>query len=135
MDPARLADELAIRGVLAAYCHRCDDGRFVELLELFAPDAAFVRGATTIAGHAALLAYFEDRQGLPEQRGRHLTLNLEVEIDGCRARALSDFLYLKVVDGRITPLLAGRYRDDLVRAEDGGWRFSRREVEDWPPPP
>lgn len=128
---ARVADELAVRGVLAAYCHRCDDGRFDELLELFSDGAAFVRGATVIAGHAALRAFFAEHQGRPEQRGRHLTLNSEVEIDGARAHVLSDFVYLRRVDGRIVPAIAGRYRDELVRGDDGRWRFARREVEDW----
>ena len=133
MDATRIAAELAIRDVLAAYCHRCDDGRFAELAELFAPDGAFVRGALVIEGRAALVAYFEDRQGRPEQRGRHLTLNSEITIDGAAARALSDFVYLKLVDGKPVPFLAGRYRDDFARTPDGRWHLTRRVVEDWPP--
>jgi 3-phenylpropionate/cinnamic acid dioxygenase small subunit len=129
-----VANELAIRQLLATYCHHCDDGRFAELLQLFAPDGCFVRGATTITGHAALRAFFEDRQGRPEQRGRHLTVNTVVELDAGRARALSDFVHFRFVDGRITPAVAGRYRDELVRMDDGRWRFARREVEDWSPP-
>jgi hypothetical protein len=132
--PTRIAAELEIRRVLAAYCHHCDDARFAELLGLFAPDGCFVRGTMKVAGHAALREYFESRQGRPEQRGRHLTLNTEIDIDADQARALSDFVYLKFVDGRITPIIAGRYRDDLVRMQDGRWRFARREVEDWSPP-
>ena len=135
MDTRQVADELAIRELLAAYCHRCDDGRFSELLDLFAPGASVVLGTATVAGHAALREFFEDRQGLPEQRGRHLTVNSVVEIDGSRARALSDFVHIKFVDGRLMPVLAGRYRDDLVRMEDGRWRFARRQVDDWAPAP
>jgi hypothetical protein len=134
MAGTQIADELAIRQLLAAYCHHCDDGRFSELLELFAPEASFVRGTTMLSGRAALRAFFEDRQGRPELRGRHLTLNTVVESEGGAARALSDFVYLKFVDGRLTPVIAGRYRDEFVRMDDGRWHFARREVDDWPPP-
>lgn len=134
MDARRVADELSIRRLLAAYCHLCDDGRFSELVDLFAPGASFVHGATTLAGHAALRDFFEERQGRPEQRGRHLTLNTVVDIHAGTARALSDFVYLKFVEGLVTVARAGRYRDDFIRMEDGQWRFARREVDDWPPP-
>lgn len=134
MDVKRITDELAIRGVLAAYCHRVDDARTAELLELFTADGAFVRGAREIVGHAALQAFFGRSQGLtPEKRGRHLTLDPEIEVDGDRARVEADYLYLGMVDGKITPVLAGRYHDELVRGADGRWRFFRRVVEDWPP--
>jgi hypothetical protein len=42
-------------------------------------------------------------------------------------------LYFKLVVGRIAPAVAGRYRDELVRMDDGRWRFMRREVGDWAP--
>lgn len=130
---ASVADELAVLRTLAAYCHHCDDGQLAELVALFTPDACFVRGAIQVTGHAALREYFAERQGLPEQRGRHLTVNSVVDLSGGTARALSDFVYLKYVDGRLAPFLAGRYRDDFVRSDDGRWRFTRREVEDWTP--
>ena len=131
MDPSRVADELAIRRLLAVYCHYCDDGRFSELTNLFTPEASFVHGTTTATGHTALRAFFEERQGQPEQRGRHLTANTVLDIHAAGARALSDFVYLKSVEGIVTIARAGRYRDDFVRTPDGQWRFARREVEIW----
>jgi hypothetical protein len=131
MDARRLADELAIRRLLAAYCHHCDDGRFSELVDLFAPGASFVHGETKVAGHAALRGFFEERQGLLEQRGRHLTVNSVIDLDAGTARVLSDFVYLKLVEGQFTLAVVGRYRDDFIRMEDGRWRFARREVEGW----
>lgn len=134
MDTRRVADELAIRGLLATYCHRCDDGRLADVVDLFLPDGAFVHGETSATGHAALRAFFEDRQGQPEQRGRHLTVNTVIELDAGTARALSDFVYAKWVDGRIAITVAGRYRDELVRAANGRWHFARRVVEAWSSP-
>ena len=131
MEESRVADELAIRRLLATYCHSCDDGRFAELLELFAADASFVHGDTTCTGHAALRGFFEERQGKAEQRGRHLTANMVLDVHGDRAHALSDFVYLNSVEGTVTIARAGRYRDELIRMNDGQWRFVRREVEIW----
>jgi hypothetical protein len=124
---ALAADELGIRRTLAEYCHHCDDGNFDELVALFAPHAVLAYGDSQALGQAELRAFFLERQGLADQRGKHLTLNSVVDIDGNRARVLSDFLYLRIVDGVLTPVYAGRYRDDLVGA-DGRWRFARREI-------
>lgn len=131
-NETHLADELAILKLFAAYCHRCDDGLFADMVELFVPDGVFERGKMRLEGRAALLAFLEKRQAAA-QRGRHLTLNPEIDVDGDRATAQSDFLFMRIVDGKIVPLITGRYRDDLVRCDDGRWRFARRLIEDWPP--
>jgi hypothetical protein len=123
-------EELAIRRTLACYCHYIDDGRFADLADLFAPDGSFVLGTISATGRGELLGLFEERQGLPQQRGRHLTLNTVIDLAGTTARARSDFVFLKLVDGRPTPFVAGRYHDDLVRI-DGQWRFACRRVDQW----
>src|SRR5262249_59811216 len=66
-------EELAIRRTLACYCHYIDDGRFADLADLFAPDGSFVLGTISATGRGELLRLFEERQGQPQQRGRHLT--------------------------------------------------------------
>jgi hypothetical protein len=127
------SEELAIRRTLACYCHYIDDGRFADLVDLFAPDGSFVLGTIAATGRGELLGLFEERQGGPEQRGRHLTLNTVIDLVGTTARARSDFVFLKLVDGRPTPVGAGRYHDDLVQI-DGQWRFACRRVDLWVPP-
>lgn len=122
--------ELGVRRTLALYCQYLDDGRLADLVDLFAPDGSFVRGEDVRTGRAELLRFFEDRQGLPEQRGRHWTLNTVVDVAGDTARAISDFVFLRLVDGNPTPVLAGRYHDDFICMGDR-WRFARRLVEDW----
>jgi 3-phenylpropionate/cinnamic acid dioxygenase small subunit len=130
---ALLTDELEIRRVLALYCHRCDDGDFDALLDLFASDGEFVYGARACRGRGELRAFFDEMQGTPAQRGKHLTLNSVLEIEGDRAMAVSDFLFLRFVDGALTPVYTGRYRDLFARVEHR-WRITRREVKrDLPP--
>ena len=121
-----VADELAIRRALAAYCQLCDDGDFADLAEQFAPDGTFAFGDTAVTGRAGLVGWFE--ANLPaERRGKHLTTNTIVDVTGDAATAVSDFVHLRVIDRVITAEIAGRYLDSFVRA-DGRWLIERRDV-------
>ena len=51
-----------------------------------------------------------------------------IALDGDHAAVTSDYLWLRSVDGVISPGLAGRYRDTLVHAR-GSWLITRRLVE------
>ena len=128
-----LRDELAILRTLSAYCRLCDDGEFAALVEHFTPDGEIVFGDDVTSGRAKLLAWFERRQ-TPERRGKHLTLNPIVELAGRRADVVSDFVFLRVVDGAPKPMIAGRYLDDL--SYDGSrWLIERRDITLMPTPP
>ena len=127
VEESSIRDELGIRRTLATYCHLCDDGDFTALAELFAPEGAFVYRGEVVGGRPALARWFEAMQGQPSQQGRHLTVNTVVDQQGERARALSDFLFVRSVDGALTPAVVGRYHDDLVRLGDR-WLFVRREA-------
>ncbi|CAO5188446.1 Ketosteroid isomerase homolog [Frankia sp. AiPs1] len=122
-----VADELAIRKIVAQYCHLCDDGRLTELVELFTPDGVFTFG-TEHRGSVAMAAFFDDTQGDPRKRGRHLTVNTDVDVDGDTARAVSDFLFMKVRESGPVITILGRYNDTL-RRDGGRWQFARRDVE------
>jgi hypothetical protein len=127
VEHAALRDELAVKRTLAAYCHLCDDGDFARLVELFTFDGSVAFGEEVVTGRDALMTWFAKRQP-PEQRGKHLTMNIIVDIDGNRAEAVSDYVFLRLVDGAITPAIAGRYRDRLGR--DGTrWMIERRDIE------
>jgi 3-phenylpropionate/cinnamic acid dioxygenase small subunit len=120
-----VADELAIRRTLAAYCQHLDDGDFSAVAHQFTPDGSITfgdRGGAT--GRAEIEAWYAERNP-PERRGRHLTLNTIVDLEGDHATAWSDFAFLGFVVGELRPLFAGRYHDEFVRAE-GGWLIARR---------
>jgi uncharacterized protein (TIGR02246 family) len=121
-----VADELAIRRTLAAYCQLCDDGDFAGLADQFAPDGAFVIGGTVAAGRAAVVAWFEANHP-PKRRGKHLTMNTIVDVIGDSGTVESDFVHLRVIDGVITPEVAGRYLDTFLRL-DGRWLIARRDA-------
>jgi len=122
-----MTDHEAIARVVAQYCHRLDDGRWDEFADLWAEDAEFVLGGETTRGRDAIRASIEATQP-PERRGRHLAVNVEVDVDGDEASAVVDFMFwARDREGKAKLMFLGRYDDRLVRS-DGGWRFARREI-------
>jgi 3-phenylpropionate/cinnamic acid dioxygenase small subunit len=121
-------DRESIARALAEYCRSCDDGRFEALGELFESDAALVIAGEVTRGRAAIIEAIASRQP-PERRGRHMTTNVVVTVDGTTASAESDYVFFTFsTTGSLVPSVAGRYVDGLVRSGDGGWRFTSREI-------
>jgi 3-phenylpropionate/cinnamic acid dioxygenase small subunit len=122
-----VSDEQEIERVLAHYCHRCDDGDFAALLDLFAADAELVYGERLCRGRTQILAFFEDLQGKPDQRGKHVTSNVIVDVADDQASVLSDFLFVRFAGGSLALVFTGRYRDRFARVA-GRWCIARREI-------
>ncbi|UGQ11941.1 nuclear transport factor 2 family protein [Yinghuangia sp. ASG 101] len=95
---------------------------------LFTPDAVYAYGDRVARGPSELVAFLDDSQGRPEQRGKHLTVNCVVEPDDDHVRAVSDFVFLRHDERGLVPAVAGRYRDRLVRT-DGLWLIAERLIE------
>ena len=109
-----ITDREAIADLLAEYCHLCDDGEFEALADRFSEDGTFEFGEHRMTGRAELRVWLEATQP-PERRGKHVTTNVRITVDVDRATVVSDFVFLVKKDGRLVPLLAGRYDDDLER--------------------
>lgn len=121
-------DQWAIRDLLATYCHRCDDGEFDDLVELFSSSATLVVLGTELSGRSAIGEWLAMAQPL-HRRGKHLTVNAVVEIgEGDIATAVSDFMFARFIKGELRVETVGRYTDRLNRSGDG-WVIDRRVVE------
>ena len=133
MKEIEIADELGIRRTLAAYCQHLDDGDFGALAHQFTADGTIQfedrNGAT---GRAEIEAWFAETSA-PGRRGRHLTVNTIIELDGDQATVRSDFAFLGFLHGELRPLFAGRYHDDFVR-DEGRWLIRQRTAVFLPPP-
>jgi len=133
MNEIALADELGIRRTLAAYCQHLDDADFGALAHQFTADGSILfedrNGAT---GRAQIEAWFAESY-TPERRGRHLTVNTIIDLDGDRATVRSDFAFLGFHGDDLRPLYAGRYHDDFVR-DEGRWLIRQRVAVFLPPP-
>jgi ketosteroid isomerase-like protein len=126
--------ENAVRRTIAEYCHTCDDGRFEEFGECFAEDAVVVLMGKEIVGRDAIKAWIAKGQPA-EKRGKHVTFNVLLDVDGDAGRGTGavDYLFLaRSADGpRVST--AGRYLDNYVRTGDR-WLFARREITFMAPP-
>jgi hypothetical protein len=102
-----------------------DDGRFDELVELYAEDAIHESQGAVHRGRAAIRDFVA---ALPLDGVRHFTSNTLIDADGRTARAKTDWLALRPAEGTFTIFAAGRYHDRLVNRR-GRWLFVERRNE------
>lgn len=119
-------DEDQIMRTFGQYSQWCDDGRFDEWAELFTEDASFVVSGSVTRGRDAIREYMQ--AVLPaESRGKHVTTNSLIDVDGDTATAATDYLFVRPTAQGPAIVAAGRYDDRLVR--DGTrWRFRERTI-------
>lgn len=110
-------DEAAIRDLIAGYALALDAGDVDGCVRLFAPDGEFLAYGRTFAGHDGIADMFR-----AAARGLHLTGVSRITVDGDRASARSQMLFVRCGDLQLRPAL---YDDELTRV-DGQWRFARR---------
>ena len=127
----RAEDELAIRRLLVDYAWTQDARDFAAYAALFAREGEWINGGTVHKGPADIRKMLDGIYGTPvpgyvNRESFHISTNIEISVDGDRATARSrHLLFMRGPDGRPRPMLAGQYRDDLIR-EDGVWKFLRR---------
>jgi uncharacterized protein (TIGR02246 family) len=135
---SRVEDELAIQRVIVNYAKYIDARDYDGYVGLFAKDGVWSNPSGTHQGAAAIRKMVEGYMGpanAPNHADYHLVSNIEVDVDGDRATAVSRWTFIERGEfGAPTPTIAGVYRDQLVR-EDGQWKFKRRDVENLMPTP
>jgi SnoaL-like domain len=139
-----LEDERGVLATLHRYGHALDYGAEANWVDCFTADAHYeVRGpgtgTGTGTGTAGSVRAYDGRDELaafaarhtraPEHFHKHVVVDPIVSVDGDRATAVSYFLRLDEADGERVVYAFGRYRDELVRGEDGRWRFAVRVAE------
>jgi hypothetical protein len=136
VDPAALADELAIRSVVARLAHLADYGDVDEYLDLYAEGGTWQRPSQQerFQGAEELRAIVLKRrkelvQG-PEVDSAHCNTTLWVELHG-DGTATAHSYYIFICDGRSAPIIrsTGRYEDRFVKT-DAGWKLASRTVLD-----
>ncbi len=131
-EPGALADELAIRNLLARVAQLADEGDLDDYLQLFTEDASWGgTGFPTRRGRAALREGAEERRasGLagPGSLTRHAVSTSVVEVAGDRARARSLFHFYGATDGVPELRMIGVWEDELVR-DGSAWKIAARSI-------
>jgi uncharacterized protein (TIGR02246 family) len=127
----RVEDELAIRRVLVDYSATQDAKDYEGYAALFAKNGEWVNGKTVHKGREAILKMLVGLYGTPpagyvNNESYHISSNPQVDVKGDRATARSrHLLVMRGPKGEPTPVLAGRYEDELIR-EEGKWKILRR---------
>ena len=134
----RLEDEQSIRETLYSYGHALDYGYEDEFVECWTPTAVLVWQPTPerdvgfverrLVGRDAITEAFRGHTHAPEMFHKHLLFQPQIRLTGDTATVESGFARLD--EGAGGPVLRsfGRYRDELVRCDDGRWRFTLREA-------
>ena len=134
-----VADQLAIREVIARYAWALDTGDVDGFVACFCRDGVLLWDAfeetQRWAGHAALRHFATFFRDLPTSAGRqhHVTNTLVAACDeGARSRSYAA-VALRQGDGPHLLHVMGYY-EDLFREEDGQWRLAERVIRDWSGP-
>jgi uncharacterized protein (TIGR02246 family) len=121
-----VGDEDQIRRTLAGYCQFLDDGDFDRWIELFVDDARLIFAGQISEGRPGIRSFMERIQP-PEGRGKHITANILVDVDGDSATAHTDYLFVRPSDQGPFPVAIGRYDDELIRGGER-WLFRQRAI-------
>jgi len=134
-DHALPADDWhAVETLIMTYAERVDLGDFPGVAALFAHATYRAEHGGQIAsqqGADAVRATFEGMvrrydDGTP--RTKHVTTNLQVEVDGDTATSRCYYTVFQQTDVLpLQPIIAGRYHDRFERV-DGTWRFADRLI-------
>ena len=125
-----IEDRLDIQEVLYRYARMVDEKDWVQMDEIFAPDATvdYVSSGGQRGPYRETLAWLA-RALEPWPDNLHFISNLSIELRGDRAIATCYFQApMGQVDGsgrQVMVTNAGHYDDELVRTA-GGWRIARR---------
>jgi hypothetical protein len=131
-ESERFAIEQACTRLVTAFHVHIDAFEHDAVIGLFAPDATWVHPmAGRLEGHAAFKAYLDSKSTQPT--AMHMTTNILIEvIDENHARGRAYYAFYYDGQGRnpapVTgPMAVGHYRDEFVRTDEDGWRFSFRQ--------
>ena len=120
------------RQLLSRYCTLIDQGKLIELSELFHPNAKFsvsFDSDPSRIGRAAILAWYTQffRSRPRVYHARHKIFEPYLVLRGNRATASTYFDSDFVEQNGDVTILAGRYDDVLIR-ERGRWCFMERTI-------
>jgi hypothetical protein len=145
----RLEDDSDIRLALVRYGHTYDAGQGSEWVDCFTDDAVYDHLHPNVPSEWQAFypfAEFDDKgwrmTGRPtlqkfidlqpaDGAGKHLILDHVISrgSDPDRATSVSYFVRVDELNGDRVITAYGRYLDDLVRCEDGRWRFEKRRID------
>jgi ketosteroid isomerase-like protein len=125
-----LEDERAILQTLYMYGHGLDYGLEDEYRDIWLEDAVLAwPERPPFEGRDAIMAAFNKHTHAPDVFHKHFMVEPRIAIEGDRATVDCYFARLDNYPDGPEVKSFGRYRDVLVRCDDGRWRFKERRNE------
>lgn len=129
--PSPGEDRAEIHDLLSRFAFLADDGDLADLGALFAADGVWESGRVTWHGREEIVAglgkYRADGLAGPGSGVRHVVTTVEVGIDGPeRAHARCYVLVTGTTEDAAARLMLVSQYQDVLRREDGAWRFGHR---------
>jgi hypothetical protein len=115
-----LADDMAVRAVLAEYCLRLEINDFEEWLDIFTDDTVYEVYRRTLRGRGELRDMLSKAP-----HGLHLGGPARVAISGDTAETVQNYLFIASGDAAWN---MGWYFRTLVRT-DAGWKIAHTKVQ------
>jgi hypothetical protein len=116
---------LAITRTMSLYSHHLDDLRLEAWGELFCEDGTWAFGAFKFVGRRAIVEGVGAMEPKSPGLVKHLSFAPVIDVDGDEAYSWADAIAFTVSAEANTVVAVGRYFD-VMRREDGRWRFFSR---------
>jgi uncharacterized protein (TIGR02246 family) len=123
---SKLADELAIRALVARYCHAIAERDDKAWAESWCADAEWKVLGQSVRGRAEILAHYQ-RLVAGCRFVQQVATDGVVEVEGDTARGKWQIAETILPKAGAAAINLGSYADRYQRDADGVWRFARRE--------
>jgi hypothetical protein len=127
---ATSSDEWQISNLISRYAELLNLGQIDAVGELFRHGRITSEGNPAVReGSEAVTEMYRGSVHFPEKLPDTLLFssNLQIEVDGDRARGKAYFVALHQTERGVVPVVAGRYHDEFRRI-DGTWWFHLRHM-------
>jgi ketosteroid isomerase-like protein len=126
----RIESERELSRLVYNYCHGLDRKDVELVLSIWHDDATYaaISAIGSYTGTSEIKRAFTEKIWPAFKHQHHWTINLVIDIDGDKAKALSNFTFQGETADGTAMMAAGTYHDEFARRR-GRWGFTYRRVE------
>lgn len=127
----RFESEREITRLIYNYCHGLDRKDNTIFLDIWHDDAEWDTGGSpfgSFSGKAEIEKGVKENMWPAYKHGHHWTINTVIDIDGKKARSISNFTFQGEAADGSAMVVAGTYHDEFTH-KNRRWGISKRSIE------